>query len=93
MARKFNHVLITGGTGYCGSVLVPQMLDLGYKVTIYDIQYYGRDFLPLDSPNLTVVKGDVRDIEKLEPLMADVDAVLHLACISNDASFELDENL
>ena len=93
MARKFNHVLITGGTGYCGSVLVPQMLDLGYKVTVYDIQYYGSDFLPLDNPDLTVVQGDIRDIEKLEPLMTDVDAVLHLACISNDASFELDENL
>ena len=93
MSRKFNHVLVTGGTGYCGSVLVPQMLDLGYKVTVYDIQYYGCDFLPLDNPDLTVVKGDVRDIEKLKPLLADVDAVLHLACISNDASFELDENL
>ena len=93
MTRKFNHVLVTGGTGYCGSVLVPQMLGMGFKVTVYDIQYYGREFLPLDNPDLTVVKGDVRDIEKLEPLMAGVDAVLHLACISNDASFELDENL
>jgi len=93
MARKFNHVLVTGGTGYCGSVLVPQMLNMGYKVTVYDIQYYGYDFLPLENPNLTIVQGDIRDIEKLEPLMTDVDAVLHLACISNDASFELDENL
>ena len=93
MALKFNHVLVTGGAGYCGSVLVPQMLDMGYRVTVYDIQYYGCDFLPLENPNLTVIQGDIRDIEKLEPLMADVDAVLHLACISNDASFELDENL
>ena len=93
MALKFNHVLITGGAGYCGSVLVPQMLDMGYRVTVYDIQYYGCDFLPLGNPNLTVIQGDIRDIEKLEPLMTDVDAVLHLACISNDASFELDENL
>jgi nucleoside-diphosphate-sugar epimerase len=69
------------------------MLDMGYKVTVYDIQYYGYNFLPLDNPNLTIVKGDVRDIEKLEPLMIGIDAVLHLACISNDASFELDENL
>ena len=93
MALKFNHVLVTGGAGYCGSVLVPQMLDMSYRVTVYDIQYYGCDFLPLENPNLTVIQGDIRDIEKLEPLMADVDAVLHLACISNDASFELDENL
>ena len=93
MALKFNHVLITGGAGYCGSVLVPQMLDIGYRVTVYDIHYYGCEFLPLNNPNLTVIKGDIRDIGKLEPLMANVDAVLHLACISNDASFELDENL
>jgi nucleoside-diphosphate-sugar epimerase len=93
MALKFNHVLVTGGAGYCGSVLVPQMLDLGYKVTVYDIQYYGHKFLPLDNPNLIVIKGDVRDIKTLEPLMKNVDAVLHLACISNDASFELDEYL
>mgnify|MGYP006085161323 CR=1 FL=1 len=93
MNLKFNHVLITGGAGYCGSVLVPQMLDMGYKVTVYDIQYYGSEFLPLTHPKLTVIKGDIRDINKLEPLMADVDAVLHLACISNDASFELDEEL
>jgi nucleoside-diphosphate-sugar epimerase len=93
MKLKFTHILVTGGAGYCGSVLVPQMLDMGYRVTVYDIQYYGCDFLPLEKPNLTVIQGDIRDIEKLEPLMADVDAVLHLACISNDASFELDENL
>ena len=93
MKRKFNNVLVTGGAGYCGSVLVPQMLDLGYNVTVYDIQYYGCDFLQLENPNLTIVKGDIRDIEHLEPLMTDVDAVLHLACISNDASFELDEKL
>ena len=93
MAPKFDHVLVTGGAGYCGSVLVPQMLEMGYRVTVYDIQYYGCDFLPLDNPNLTVIQGDVRDIEKIEPLMTDVDAVLYLACISNDASFELDENL
>jgi nucleoside-diphosphate-sugar epimerase len=93
MALKFNHVLVTGGAGYCGSVLIPQMLDLGYTVTVYDIQYYGCSFLPLDNPNLTVIQGDVRDIEKLGPLMKGVDAVLHLACISNDASFELNETL
>ena len=90
---KFNHVLITGGAGYCGSVLVPQMLEMGYMVTVYDIQYYGCEFLPLDHTKLTVVRGDIRDIERLQPLMVGADAVIHLACISNDTSFELDENL
>jgi nucleoside-diphosphate-sugar epimerase len=93
LGKKLKHVLVTGGAGYCGSVLVPQMLDMGYRVTVYDIQYYGCDFLDLDNPSLTVIQGDIRDNEKLDPFMTDVDAVLHLACISNDASFELDENL
>ena len=93
MKLKFTNILVTGGAGYCGSVLVPQMLGMGYRVTVYDIQYYGCDFLPLENPNLTVIQGDIRNIEKLKSLMTDVDAVLHLACISNDASFELDENL
>ena len=93
MNLKYNHVLITGGAGYCGSLLVPQMLDMGYQVTVYDIQYYGSEFLPKDHPNLKVVKGDIRNINKLTPLMKGVDAVLHLACISNDASFELNEDL
>ena len=93
MIRKFNHVLVTGGAGYCGSVLVPQMLEMGYQVTVYDIQYYGCDFLPLEHPNLKIVKGDIRDISHLASSLNDVDAFIHLACISNDASFELDEKL
>ncbi len=93
MSKKPNHILITGGAGYCGSVLVPQLLDMDYRVTVYDIQYYGDEFLPLDHSKLNVVRGDIRDVEKLQPLMVGVDTVLHLACISNDTSFELDEKL
>ncbi len=93
MAIKFEKLLVTGGAGYCGSVLVPQLLDMGYKVTVYDIMYYGSDFLPKDNPNLTVVEGDIRDVEKLSQALEGQDAVLSLACISNDASFVLDENL
>jgi nucleoside-diphosphate-sugar epimerase len=55
--------------------------------------YFGDDFLPKDNPNLTIVQGDIRDIKKLSNAMAAHDAVVSLACISNDASFELDENL
>lgn len=83
-------VLITGGSGYCGSALVPQLLDEGWAVTVYDIMYYGCDFLP-SHPNLSLVEGNIRDIEKLTQTITGHDAVLHLACISNDASFELDE--
>jgi nucleoside-diphosphate-sugar epimerase len=93
MQRKFDSVLITGGAGYCGSLLVPQLLRSGYRVTVYDLLYFGSYFLPTDSPNLKVVQGDIRDTAKLKNAMNDHDAVVSLACISNDASFELDENL
>lgn len=87
------NVLITGGAGYVGSLLTPQLLDLGHKITVYDMMYYGSDFLPKDNPDLTVIEGDIRDTAKLAKAMKGIDVVISLACISNDASFELDENL
>lgn len=93
MARKYENVLVTGGAGYCGSVLVPQLLNMGYKVTVYDIMYYGDEFLPKDNPNLTIIEGDIRDTVSLAKACEGMDALLSLACISNDASFVLDENL
>lgn len=89
----FKNVLITGGAGYVGSLLVPQLLDLGYRVTVYDIMFFGDSFLPKDNPNLTVVQGDIRDTAKLAAAFDGIDVVISLACISNDASFELDEAL
>ena len=62
-------VFVTGGAGYCGSYLVPELLKLGYKVTVYDIMYFGDDFLPKDNPNLNIVKGDIRDISLLKNLI------------------------
>ncbi|MGK5094542.1 SDR family oxidoreductase [Deltaproteobacteria bacterium TL4] len=90
---KFNSVFITGGAGYCASRLVPQLLLKGYKVTVYDIMYFGNDFLPKSDPNLTIIEGDIRDVPKLEAACRHHDAFVSLACISNDASFELDEKL
>ena len=86
-------VFVTGGAGYVGSQLTPQLLDLGYQVTVYDIMYFGDKFLPKDNPNLTVIAGDIRDTAKLAEAVKGHDAFISLACISNDASFELDENL
>ena len=86
-------VFITGGAGYVGSCLVPELLKHGYKVTVYDIMYFGCDFLPKANSNLKIIKGDIRDIEKLEKSCNNHEFFLHLACISNDASFELDEKL
>jgi nucleoside-diphosphate-sugar epimerase len=86
-------VLITGGAGYVGSVLVPQLLAKGYPVTVYDIMFYGNDHLPTENPHLRFIDGDIRETAKLAEAFADTDVVLHLACISNDPSFELDEKL
>ncbi len=86
------NILITGGAGYVGCVLTPQLLNAGYNVTVYDIMYFGRDGLP-NHPNLKVIEGDIRDIAKLAAAFKGIDVVLHLACISNDPSFDLDENL
>lgn len=84
-------VLVTGGAGYVGHVLTPRLLASGHEVTVYDTLYFGAR-LP-NSPKLRVIQGDIRDRAKLGSLFAGHDAVLHLACISNDASFELDEQL
>ena len=92
MAR-FKSVLITGGAGYVGSLLTPQLLDAGYRVTVYDIPYFGFHFLPQGHPDLKIVPGDIRETAKLAKAFKGVDAVISLACISNDASFELDEKL
>ena len=93
MSRMFNRIFVTGGARYVGSRLVPQLLSSGYKVTVYDVLYFGSEFLPNNDPNLRIIEGDIRNTVKLGAALEGHDAVVHLACISNDASFELDENL
>ena len=92
---KFSTVLVTGGAGYIGAVLVPKLLDAGYQVKVIDLYLYGDDVLSevSDHPGLTQVKGDIRDRALLEREVPGTDALIHLACISNDPSYELDPEL
>src|SRR5260370_41418307 len=84
------NVLITGGAGYVGHLLTPRLLSEGYHVTVYDQLYFGCR-LP-NSPDLRVIQCDIRDTPKVAEAHVGQDAVLHLSCISNDATFELNEN-
>lgn len=92
---KFPKVAITGGGGYVGSALVPYLIDKGYEVTVLDLFWYGDDVYPdlKDRSKLRKVKGDIRNKADLKKAFEGQDAVLHLACISNDPSFEMQPNL
>jgi nucleoside-diphosphate-sugar epimerase len=94
MGRHFGHILVTGGAGYVGSNLVPKLLAAGYAVTVLDLYIYG-DVLAAsgDHPKLRQIKGDLRDPDDVARAAAGCDAVIHLACISNDPSFDLDPHL
>ena len=90
--NSIKKIYITGGAGYVGAMLVPKLLDEGYEVTVLDLMIYGEDVLKPHS-KLRIIKGDIRDIELLKKSIPGSDAVIHLACISNDPSFELNPNL
>jgi nucleoside-diphosphate-sugar epimerase len=87
-----NNILITGGAGYVGSILTKRLLEHGYNVTVLDLMIYGEQVLE-DHPNLKKIKGDIRNIDLLGSTLPGHDAVIHLACISNDPSFELNPEL
>jgi len=88
-------VLVTGGAGYVGSVLAPKLLAAGHRVKVLDLYIFGDDVLASvkGHPRLEEIKADLRDRAVLERSLPGCDAVIHLACISNDPSFELDPNL
>ena len=85
-------VFITGGAGYVGSMLVPSLLKEGHRVSVLDLMIYGEDVLP-EHPDLTVIRGDIRNQELLKSSIPGHEVVIHLACISNDPSFELNPEL
>jgi nucleoside-diphosphate-sugar epimerase len=86
------NIFITGGAGYVGSMLVPKLLKLGFRVTVFDLMIYGDKVLD-DHKNLKKIKGDIRNKSLLKKTVKGHDAVIHLACISNDPSYELNPAL
>ena len=94
MTGQKRHVMVTGGAGYVGSRLVPSLLAAGHKVTVLDLYIYGDVFRDLpDRSGLTEVKGDLRRPEDVARALKGCDSVIHLACISNDPSFDLNPEL
>jgi nucleoside-diphosphate-sugar epimerase len=95
MATPQSTVFVTGGAGYVGSVLVPKLLAAGHRVKVLDLYMYGDHVLDSvrDNPRLEQIKGDLRDQALLKKSLAGCDAVIHLACVSNDPSFELNPEL
>lgn len=85
-------IFVTGGAGYVGAVLVPRLLERGYLVTVLDLMIYGEHVL-LPHDHLDLIQGDIRDQKLLSQILQNQDAVIHLACISNDPSFELNPQL
>lgn len=92
---EIKSVFVTGGAGYVGAVLVPKLLDAGYEVRVLDLYLYGDEALAevRDHPRLSEFKGDIRDQELLRKTIPGCDALIHLACISNDPSYELNPDL
>jgi len=93
--KPIGQVLVTGGAGYVGAVLVPKLLEKGYRVKVLDLYIYGEHVLDAvgGNSNLEQINGDIRNRALLESIVPGCDAVIHLACISNDPSFELDPSL
>ncbi|MEX2285945.1 MAG: NAD-dependent epimerase/dehydratase [Planctomycetaceae bacterium] len=93
--NRFETILVTGGGGYVGSVLVPKLLRAGYRVRVLDLFLFGEHVFGglADNARLESIRGDLRDRGLLERVLSGCDAVIHLACISNDPSFELDPDL
>jgi nucleoside-diphosphate-sugar epimerase len=93
--NEIRRVFVTGGAGYVGAVLVPKLIKGGYIVKVLDLYLYGKDALASvkGNSNLIEIEGDIRDVELLEREIPGNDAIIHLACISNDPSYELDPGL
>ena len=78
-----NNILVTGGAGYLGSIMVPELLKAGHKVTVLDNFMYGQNSLAhvCHEPNFNAVRGDVRTKDKITPLLKDAEIIIPLAAL------------
>ncbi len=86
------HILITGGAGYLGSIAAARLLEAGHRVTVLDNLMYGQNslFHLCADPRFEFVLGDVREERVLAPLVKEADAILHLACIVGASACDRD---
>lgn len=84
-------ICVTGGAGYVGTPLVNNLLFKGHEVTVLDTFWFG-DFIK-DRVRLRKIKGDIRSRNDLKSAFRGQDAVIHLACVSNDPSFDMNPEL
>ncbi len=82
-------IFVTGGCGYKGHILIPKLLDRGYEVISFDLQWFGNYLKP--HKNLEIIKGDIRDIDNIS--LSGVDCIIHLSSIANDPCGDLDPKL
>ena len=75
-------VLVTGGAGYLGSAIVAELVHKGHSVKVFDKLYFGKESLNQFKNRIEIVQGDIRDFDK--SVLDGVDAVVHLAGLSND---------
>ena len=84
-------ILVIGGGGYIGTALVEKLVEMNHLVRVFDLFLYGNNII--DSKNIEIIKGDIRSKQDIKKIFQDIEVVYHLACISNDPSFELNPEL
>lgn len=95
MPLAFPRVAVIGGAGYVGSSLVPRLLERGHEVTVFDLFLFHPTLFGdlTQHPRLRLIRADIRNAAEIRRALVGQDAVIHLACISNDPGFELDPAL